>query len=324
MRKIFIQFVLILAFCACVTVYAGAAYDATATANTDAAANASATASANTTSTATASTDANADTDANRNIYIGDIISLRISTKMFSAEELKKKFQEFEIVEIVEDVDGYRLSLRTFETGEYTIILGDKRIVINVVSSMDDIDRTDIFEGDGEIKKPGSTIPWQILFLISTSIFGLTGSYVLVRFIILKRNNKAIPPYQLFLKRAGVLSMEDDGYFVKLTLYLKEFLGSLYHCRIIGKTSTEIIGELKEIQPLSALLPYIGEWLTECDRLKFTGVDVTFEEKKAHCWKLLDLAERIDKLTNSSSKDKEDHKEEHKEEHKEGQKEGLK
>jgi hypothetical protein len=232
-----------------------------------------------------------------RNIYAGDIITLDILTQAYTTEELEKIFYDFEVVEIKEKPNGYTLSLRTFEPGEYKVMLADKEIVISVGSALGDIERDDIFEGDlrtGESGQTNRLSPWRILLYSAAGIFVLSGGFVLLR-AILKRKQPALSPLQLFIRRCGALSIEDENYFVDLTFYFKEYIGSLYHCVIIGKTSTEIMGELGGIHALDAdaILPDIEAWLTECDRMKFTGVDVSAEKKREHCVELLKLAEKI-------------------------------
>jgi hypothetical protein len=233
-----------------------------------------------------------------RNIYIGDIITLKITSRAFGAEEFERLFQGFEIVEIRDEPDGYLLSLRTFNVGERKILLGNKEIVINVRSTLNDIKRDSIFEGDVWVIRPGFIFYWRILLYVSAGVFTLSGGLVMLR-IITKRKAKALSPLGLFIKRCAALSADNDfndNYFVDLTFYFKEYIETRYQCRIIGKTSAEIISALREIQALDAFLHEIQEWLIECDRMKFTGIEVSAEEKKGHYVKLNKLVERIDQI----------------------------
>ncbi|MDR0490307.1 MAG: hypothetical protein LBH28_03545 [Oscillospiraceae bacterium] len=235
------------------------------------------------------------DIESGRNIYVGDIIRLKVTTLAFSAEELERMFQDFEIVEIKDEPEGYLLSVRTFTVGEQKIQLGDNEIVINVSSTLNDIQRDSIFEGDEWVIKPGFQYHWRILFFVTAGVFALSGGFMLAK-IIKKRKAKQLDPLQTFIKRSDALSAYDDysdNYFVDLTFYFKEYLEALYTRRIIGKTSDEIINMLKEIQALDAMLPEIMEWLAECDRIKFTGAKVSGEVKTERYAVLRDLAERI-------------------------------
>ena len=280
----------------------------------------------------------------NRNIFIGDIITLQISSRELSAEELKAKFQAFEIVEIKDKNGEYLVSLRTFETGEHKILLRDKEIVINVQSVLDSIQREGIFEGDTGVTGLGFLFHWDVIFYIAAGLFVLSGGYVLIK-ALLKGKIKTLSPYQIFLKRSASLSAENDDYFVDLTLYFKEYLECLHHTnsqsnecfvvfaplaqrrsylrlrggsqkpprlrlisnwyqfRIIGKTSVEIVNELKEISILNTMLPDIKAWLTECDRLKFTGISVSMGTKNEHYEKLLKLVEKVEELENIDAHD---------------------
>lgn len=228
-----------------------------------------------------------------RNVYIGDILTLQVSSERLSIEELREKFQAFEIVEIKDGDDGYLISVRTFETGAHKILLGDKDIVINIQSALEDIQREDIFEGDTGVTKPGFLFHWRVLFYVVTGVFFLSGGFVLIK-TFLNRKIKAPTHLQVFLRRSGSLLAEDEDYFVALTLYFKEYLESLYPFRMIGKTSAEIMNELKEITILAGALPEIQAWLKECDRLKFTGVKPSPETKRAHYNELVEIVKKID------------------------------
>jgi len=226
-----------------------------------------------------------------RSIYIGDIITLKITARDFSTQELTDIFKDFEIIEIKEDGSSYLLSLRTFEAGDYNILLGNNQISINVRSILSDIERDDIFEGDIWVIEPGISFNGLLLLCLSAGVFISSGAIVLLKAI--KRKAVIQNPLQLFISRSCSLSAESDDYFVDLTLYFKEYLENLYKFRIIGKTSSEIVNELSKIEALAVMLPDIREWLIECDRLKFTGVKVLSETKQIHCRKLVDIVEKI-------------------------------
>jgi len=228
-----------------------------------------------------------------RNIYIGDIITLQISSREFSAEELRERFRAFEIVDIKEERDGYLLSLRTFEIGEHRVLLGNKEIIINIHSTLDDIQREGLFEGDTVVIEAGFLIRWRVFFYTALCIFALSICFVLLK-AFRKKNDKTLTPLQIFIRHSSSLSVENDGYFVDLTFNFKEYLESAFQCRIVGKTSAEIMSELKEVKMLSALLSDIKSWLMKCDILKFSGVKASIEIKQEHYKELLRLVEKID------------------------------
>ena len=252
------------------------------------------------------------DADGARNIYVGDIISLEITPRDVSAGELTEIFSDFEIVEIKEisggffgaggpsAQDGYRISIRTFEPGEYVARLDGRDIVINVASALDDFKRDGIFEGAGEDMTESPGFPWYILSAAAAAVCAASGGYALIG-LIRKRRAKQPDPFQLFLARTGALQADDGGYLADLTRHFKDYMEAAYRRRIIGKTSGEIVGELEGIPSAGPVLGDINKWLAECDRFKFTGVTADTGVKKAHYAKLVNIAERVDAIARAEN-----------------------
>jgi len=228
-----------------------------------------------------------------RNIYIGDIITMQVSSKDLTIEELREKFNSFDIVDIKSAKDGYLISIRTFEIGEHKIFFGDKDIVINVQSVLDDIEREDIFDGDITVAMPSFLFHWRILFCIVFGVFFLSGSLFLIKTFI-KKKVKIPTPLQTFLLETASVLPEHKDYFVIITQSFKEYLQRLYKFQIIGKTSAEIIDELKKGLKQTSMLTEIQEWLMECDRLKFTGVTASSKIKQQHYEELVKIVKKID------------------------------
>jgi len=220
------------------------------------------------------------------------VITLTVEARV-TAEELTDKFSDFEIVEIKPVQGGYTLSVRTFFTGEHRIPVGDKDILITVRSALEDIERDGVFEGGVDELSPGFPFHFRELFIIALVGTAASGGVLLAQYL-QKRKIKSISPRRLFMMRSAALSEYDSNFFVDLTFYFKEYLGSIYERKIIGKTSVEIIDELKDIEQLESMLPETGEWLTECDRMKFTGVEPSAEQKRGHYSSLVDLVRAID------------------------------
>ena len=103
-------------------------------------------------------------------------------------------------------------------------------------------------------------------------------------------------PYQLFLRQTAALSVDDESYLVDLTRALKEYIENMYHIRIKGKTSSEIIDELRDTPFSDNMLHDIESWLRSCDRMKFSGLDVNTAEKQSHYENLLSLTDRVDSM----------------------------
>ena len=125
------------------------------------------------------------------NIYVGDLIELKINTSAYSLEELREKFDGFEIVALEQTPDGALITLRTFETGEKTVVLGDKQIVIRVQSTLDNYQREDVFEGDLNAQSPGFMPDWRIPAGLSALVFLLSGAFLVIK---LFQKRKPVPP----------------------------------------------------------------------------------------------------------------------------------
>lgn len=228
-----------------------------------------------------------------RSIFVGDLIQIKVSSQKVSSEELRDKFKDFEIVNIEDKKDGYLITLRSFETGEKKIQLGDKEIVIDIKSTLNEIKRNDIFEGKLILEKAGISINWKYVFYILLMVFLLTGVMNLIRYL---KNRKVslISPYQHFMNQTNNISVEDDRYFVKLTFCFKEYIEFCYSCRIRGKTSSEIIDEMSCLPGLQSSLPIIRSWLEKSDQFKYAGIHVSKEKKQKLHEELTELVRKIE------------------------------
>lgn len=229
-----------------------------------------------------------------RSIFVGDLVEIKITTKLFTEEDLREKFGEFEIVDIKTDKDGYVITLRSFEPGERVVTLGDKEIIITVESTLSEIDRTEVFEGDLSYEKPGYHLDWKYVFYALLIVLLSTGGICLRRY--LKERTASLNPYKIFVARTGKISLSEKDAFVRLTLFFKEYLEARYSVRIKGKTSNEIINEIHHISALQEYMEEIREWFGECDFLKFSGYTATLEKKKALLEKLGEVASQIEQM----------------------------
>lgn len=228
-----------------------------------------------------------------RSIYVGDLIEIRITSQQFSEEELREKFNDFEIVTLEKILDGYLLTLRTFETGEKTILLGDKEIIIAVKSTLDEIEQTGVFEGDLTPEDPGFSPDWRVVAGITALLLLSSGGILLTKYL-QKRKAASLTPWQRFLKGLDAISLEDKDAFVHMTFCLKEYLESTFLFRIRGKTTSEIMKELYCIPELQVKLPGIQTWLEESDYLKFSGAIVPGTKRQELLTTLKNLVEKME------------------------------
>jgi hypothetical protein len=214
-----------------------------------------------------------------RNIYIGDLINLKISTQDITEKDIRDKFSDFEIVDLKEEADGYLLTVRSFQPGTTTIQLGNDELKITVKSTLEEIDRKDVFEGAKNSQKAGFSINWQYLLYLAIVIFLVTGGITLFR---LRRKKRIVlTPYQQFLKQADLLLLKEDGCLVQMNSCLKEYMESSYSCKIKGKTSDEIIMELGTMPKLQTNRQALHTWFEKCDYYKFTNAVASMELKQA-------------------------------------------
>ncbi len=232
-----------------------------------------------------------------RNIYVGDLIELKIQARDLTIDELKDKFKDFEIVNVSNISEGYILTLRSFETGEKTIQLGDKEVKITVKSTLDEIERNDIYEGDQNPLGAGFYIKWIYVFFPLVAIFLLT-LVLNIRSFLKKKKVSSLTPYESFVKAISNLSVDQGDYLVRLTLYFKRYLESTYSFSIKGKTSTEVIYEIGRLPNLDKNLSEIESWLKENDYFKFSGTTAPMAKK-------LELMERLTELVKSIEESKE-------------------
>ncbi|MDP4182608.1 MAG: hypothetical protein Q8942_16160 [Bacillota bacterium] len=228
-----------------------------------------------------------------RSIYIGDLIKLKITSQNITMDELKDKFKGFEIVDIKEDTDGFLITLRTFEPGEKVVQIGNKEIKIDVKSTLKEMKRDGIYEGNLMPETAGKSVKWIYVFFILVGVFLITGGINLWWFLKRKKNTP-LSPFENFINQTKNLSAADSDYLVKLTSSFKKYIESSYSCTIRGKTSSEIIDEIITMPDLQAVLPDIQNWLFESDRFKFSGITVSTEKKQELSGLLLELVRKID------------------------------
>lgn len=213
-----------------------------------------------------------------RNIYVGDLIELKITTRDFTEDEIREKFKDFEIVELKSISEGFLVTLRTFEVGEKIINLGDSEIVITVKSTLDEIDRNELFEGSLTAESAGFMMNFNYLFYAVIIVFLASGGTILVQYM-RKRRDLLLTPYERFNSMLGRTSVEDSDCLVKFTMYFKEYIESKFSLHIKGKTSTEIIGEISNVRELRPYISKIRNWLNDSDYFKFSG-NIAANDKK--------------------------------------------
>lgn len=213
-----------------------------------------------------------------RSIYIGDLITIEVNTKVMGEEELRKIFEAFEVVELHETKVGFSVTLRTFEPGEKKVVIGNQEISISVKSTLKEINREDIFEGDLTPRSGHMPIKWFVIYGVVIAIFVISGILCFANQL-KKRQAKVRTPYEKFVAALEKVLTSTDFSLVEMTVILKNYIEEFFDRRIIGKTSDEMMLEIDLIPETSPHRDAIKNWLKVCDAYKFSGSLVNKEEK---------------------------------------------
>ncbi|WP_018247443.1 hypothetical protein [Orenia marismortui] len=230
---------------------------------------------------------------AEREIYIGDLVKLKIDNITLTKSELREKFKDFDIQKIEETDNGYKIAIRSFEAGEKIVDLGDKNLKIKVKSTLNEVKRDDIYEAKLSPKKAQKVLPLQRLLI---SLIIVIFILLLIRFRrgFMNRGNQNLSIYGQFRTRVEDLKLDNENYFVLLTLAFKDYLELSFQRKIIGKTSAEIMEEIRPISMLEDYLNRIEEWLSFSDLCKYTSKEASEEEKKDQYDELIKIVDLIE------------------------------
>jgi len=234
-----------------------------------------------------------------RNIYIGDIVTLSISGNNISEKDIRDLFGAFDIVELSAHHAEYLLSVRCFTPGERLINIGDNHLIIRVASTLDDIQQDGLFDGANGIFEPGISHKPRIFVYIFGALCFIFICASITGYCFKKRKMNELTPYLIFLKDCKSLQPEHDGFLVSLTIYFKRFIQSLYGSNhLTDKTTREALMILQETDLTEALLTDIRKWLVQCDAMKFTGEALSTNDIKTLYTTILETAKKVTDLRN--------------------------
>lgn len=240
-----------------------------------------------------------------RNIYIGDKITLKITSNNVNEEEIVKAFEELEIVELEETNNGYLVTIRSFEIGEKKVVIGNQEIIITIRSTLEEINRDDIYEGDLTVKSYSNSLPWLYIYLFILVIFIVSGAILLIKKIKAPKYVK-VTEYESFISSLELINNETDVYLVEITTIFKKYIEEVFNCIIKGKTSSEIMKELQSINKTSPFRTDIYNWLMKCDTYKFSKSKVSEEDKEKLRLNLIEIVSLINKTVNNYDKKEEE------------------
>lgn len=243
-----------------------------------------------------------------RSIYAGDIIELSFSASdEITIQNIQESFSEFEILSLKLNEKTYILNIRTFDIGEKKVTIGNKNITFNINSVLDEKEynnKKDIIKVD-ELKMDVGNIssPFPLTEIIY--IFILVVLSIVLGFIIYLTKkikfNKFVKkvPIDIFINNFEKINTDDKDFFVKLTFLFKDYIYNTYGKLIIGKTSKEIIKELKEINIKTDenFLENLEKWFSFSDMCKFTNYEPSLNDKESKKLEIKEIVFLIEKIS---------------------------
>lgn len=234
-----------------------------------------------------------------RHIYIGDVVEIEIATDQVSEKDILTAFESFEIVQIESRDVGYQVSIMTMRPDTYEIVLAGQSIVIEVKSTLETIERQDIFEAEIPETSVTSLLPIGFVFGVSLIVTVLSLA-LLLKDKLKKQKEVEGTAFEKFVDQVQGADDPTSDYFGQLTRSFKAYLSMVTSKPLEGLTSEEVVVEIAMDQSLCGHSQAIGEWLNECDQIKYQkntksmnqGYGVTMKEK------LISLVEHVEATKN--------------------------
>lgn len=227
-----------------------------------------------------------------RDLYIGDLVTIEVDTLNVNEADIKRAFVDFEIHQIEVLESGYLVTVSTLEVGEHQVELGGNTILFKVSSTLEPYENGDIYEGD-------LTMPDRRLEKLMPILMLISGSLLLVSLLVLsirymkKRPKKPASALELFKSMANSIDIHDKNSLGVLTKALKIYCSSLYSKPLIGYSSEDFIVALEE--QMTTRPVDIVDWLNTCDRYKYQNMTVVSDQIISLRNKLLNIVETLDK-----------------------------
>ncbi|WBW98252.1 hypothetical protein [Oceanirhabdus sp. W0125-5] len=230
-----------------------------------------------------------------RKIYVGDIINIKISSSTYTEEEIRKKFKDFEIVHFKKEDDAYLIGLRTFETGKKNIKLGDKEIELVVYSTLEGKEDRGLIDGDSSYEKLGINRIYGYFLYTTLAIFLFSSTFYVIS-LIRGKSKTELTASGVFWNSLKKANLQDEESLAFMKSIFKRYMEEVYSCSINGKTSWEIVREIKEVEGLKEHMQQIKQWFEKCDRYTFSPIISTAEEKQKLFNELEELVENMEDI----------------------------
>ncbi|MCH4886047.1 hypothetical protein EZV73_00640 [Acidaminobacter sp. JC074] len=225
-----------------------------------------------------------------RPIYVGDIINLEIENSGLDLSEVEAAFKDFEVMSIYENDESITLKIRTFDVGEKVVQIGNQTVSIVVVSTLDDHDKTDIYDEMNPLVVSNN----DVYLLLACAITGLL-IIVLTAVKWAKNREKKVKDktgYEEFVESVEENRMSDGQVLTRWTVTLKVYIESVYEIRAIGKTTEELSKELEQACSKD-IYELLVQWLYDTDSHKYKMSAVSADVEETLYKRLLEIGQRL-------------------------------
>ncbi|MCM1990439.1 hypothetical protein [Oceanirhabdus seepicola] len=230
-----------------------------------------------------------------RKIYVGDIINIKISSSVYTEEDIREKFKDFEIVHLKKEEDAYLIGLRTFETGKKSVKLGDKEIEVVVYSTLEGKEDRGLIDGDSSYEKVGINMIYGFFLYTTLAVFLFALTFYIIR-LIRGKNETEFTPCERFWNSLKKANLQNEESLAFMKGIFKRYMEEVYSCSIKGKTSCEIVREIKEVEGLQEHMQQIKKWFKKCDHYTFSPIISTVEEKQKLFNELEELVQNMEEI----------------------------
>ena len=212
---------------------------------------------------------------------IGDKITLKIEGDV-SKNDIEKSLEDYKIDSLSKDKKGnYIVTFTTYKVGENEIQLGNKKLKIDVVSTIEPSEK-EIYEALSNPNNIYIEKDYPHMGILAT----IAGSIAIITAFFMHLVDRAKNPYIIFKK--GMSKVNDDNWREKISLELRKYIDNMYGTNFLG-------GEYSIISPLTE---EDITFVKDMDYLKFSpnrGGDYLEYKKRA-----FEIVERLRKEKKNS------------------------
>lgn len=203
---------------------------------------------------------------------IGDKIILKIEGNV-SKSEIEKALEDYKISSLEKNKDGtYTVIFTTYKVGENEIQLGNKKLKIDVVSTIEPSEK-EIYEALSNPNNIYIEKDYPHMGLLAT----IAGLIAIITAFFMHLVDRAKNPYIIFKK--GMSKVNESNWKEEISLQLRRYIDSMYGTNFLG-------GEYKAVYPVTK---EDIEFIKDMDYLKFApNRDGNYSEYKNRAFEIVE------------------------------------